>query len=183
MTSHIIHSSYMSETIAHNKEDCDMISSHEKMDYSKGVKYCVIRDNLSPREDPFHKYNYHCYLNNKEPYHMRYGYFPFPPNVPFSDDAHYMKSGINIWGDVFYNTQQKVIRMNLKEFYDFLSFTIFDGKERVTTQAKKDYLEKFKRKWRKPELLSLVEVGIKDDFIYKGLVLFGIIPEFFVKVY
>ena len=184
MTSHVIHFPYMSETIVHNKEDMSMIGRYEKEDYKKGIKYCVIRDNLSVRSDPYHKYNYYCYLTNKEAYHKRYGYLPFPPHVPFSNDAHYMKSCINLWGDIFYDNQQKIIKMNLEEFYKFLEKkNETPAINHITSVFRKEYLHHYKKRWSKLEGLSLVEVGKMDDFIYKGLVLFDILPEFFIKIY
>jgi len=174
----------MSETIVHNKEDINTIVKYEKDDYKNGIKYCVIRDNLSVRSHPTHKYNYYCYLTDKEAYHKRYGYFPFPPNVPFSEDAHYMKSCINVWGDVFYATQQKIIKMNLEEFYKFLTLANeTPAINHVTSVARKEYLHQYKKRWMKPKGLSLVDVGLKDDFIYNGLILFDILPQFFVKMY
>jgi hypothetical protein len=184
MTSHIIHFPYMSETIVTIKEDMDTIKKYEQEDRDKGIRYCIVRDNLSPRENSFHKYNYYCYLTNKQFYHIRYGYLPWPKKVPFSEDIGYMKSVLNLWLDRCYGDQQKIIKMNLQEFYTMLSkIPMMDDDNISTRMAKKEYLEMFKKKWNNHEGLSLVEVGKKDDFIYRGLVLFNYLPEFFVKIY
>lgn len=173
----------MSETIIQTTEEFkSRIEECSKIDKQNGIKYNVIRDNLSPSCDKNYKYNYMCFLDDRQFYHMNYGYLPWPPGVYFSEDIDFMKSTLHFFTEICNDNKKKISNMSLSEFIKTLKEKTDDDSQ-VRKHAKKEYIVRLEKRWKGKRECKLKDIAMKDDFFYEGLVLFCILPEYFIKVY
>lgn len=113
------------------------------------------------------------------------GYHPYPPGIYFSDDLIFMRSMVNHYDSIRYKILCDLKNITIDDFWRYLEKR-HGGEGELRKALQRDYLIQYSKKFKKygkNKLLSLVsDKNIKRvHFIHKGMYLFGIMPEYFVK--
>lgn len=178
----IVISSYMSEVRGFpppEKPD-EELSKFEKLDRDMGIKFSVMRENGI--------LNFKNFIEGNEFIQTGYSFRPYPPNTYFSEDKKFMMSVITHYQEAKYYEYQKIKKMDLEEYLIYLEkiYEKTPSEEYSKREMMKDYLSSYITKFpvRKGyNFLSVVLPSEDDSFVYSGMYLFGILPEYFVKIY
>ena len=162
--------------------DNDVLTSFEKKDKENGVSICVMYDNLSSQDQP--RYNYHNYVSGLEFFHEQYGFEIYPPDTYLSQDMRFMKSTISHYRDSFYNQYTKIKKMNLEQYLVHLEtiYTNTDPDQKTKKQMMEQYLVDYVNTFTSREKYPLFCIASDNQFLAKGMYLFGILPTMFVKL-
>ncbi len=158
------------------------LKEFEEVDKSEGIIMTVVYDNLSS-ESRF-RYNYENFVNGLEFFLEKYGFEPYPPNTYLSENIRFLKSTISHYRDNFYGEYSKLKEMNMEEYLQHLEniYEQTDGDEKVRKNMMQDYLVEYMTKYPNREDYILFCIASGNEFIARGMYLFGILPTVFVKL-
>jgi len=162
--------------------DQKKIEEYAKLDKKNGIYLSVMIDNLTINGNE--KYNYQNFIEGRNFFHTQYGFLPYPPFTYLSNDIHFIKSTLTLYGDKNYDTYYKLKEMNLEQYLIYLEQLYqknLDSSHR-RIELMKDYLREFTTKYRRRETYKLFSIAFNNEFIARGMYLFGILPTVFIKV-
>lgn len=158
------------------------LEEYQQVDKKQGIIMTVVYDNLSSR-DKF-RYNYQNFIDGLEFFWEKYNFEPYPPDTYLSEDIRFLKSTISHYRDNFYTEYTKLKKMNMEEYLQKLEdiYDQTDDDQKVKKNIMKEYLVEYMTKYPSRQDYILFCIASGDDFIAKGMYLFGILPTYFVRI-
>ena len=160
----------------------DKLENYQEIDKQKGNILSVVYDNLSSKEHS--RYNYYNFINGLEFFLEEYNFEPYPPNTYLSEDIRFLKSTISHYRDNFYGEYLKLTQMNLEQYLEYLEniYKQTDDDQKVRKEMMKEYLVQYISKFCNREDYILFCIASENEFIARGMYLFGILPTLFVRL-
>jgi hypothetical protein len=161
--------------------DDKKFKEYSKMDKMDGMILSVMIDNLSYSDQKI-RCNYQNFIGGREFFHKQYGFRAYPPFTYLSQNIHFVKSTLNQYDQKNYDLYIKLKDMNLEQYLSYLEKIYIQTDLGRRKELMKDYLLEYISKYPNREKYHLFSIGHKNEFIAKGMYLYGILPTMFVKI-
>lgn len=158
------------------------LESYRQKDRSEGIILTVVYDNLSSK-DKF-RYNYENFVGGLEFFWEKYDFKPYPPNTYLSEDIRFLKSTISHYYDNFHKEYNQLKKMNLDQYLLKLEniYQQTPSDQEVKRKMMREYIVEYMLKFPNRNDYILFCIAPRNEFIAKGMYLFGILPTLFVRL-